>query len=174
LSDSGSWDLSAGPLADAANIPGAFAGPWVDYEIEILEDGVRFFAPGVEKVFQFTESGLRVEVQSEQLQSYQIPLVVAPQTRFTPGWIGEYQATEIPQGWSWGIKSMLKVEIHTSGDITTQNFRESQRFMTSPENPNQDYPQGHFLPIPLGLVTISAQGEFWVEINWFVNPPPDR
>jgi hypothetical protein len=174
LSDYRQWDLSAGPLADPANIPGAFAGPWVDYQIERLDGGVRFFAPGVEKLFQLTESGLRVEVQTEQTQGYQIPLAMAPQTRFTPGWVAQYQESEIPQGWVWGIRKGSKVEIRSSGNLNTQNFQESQPFLAYPENPNRDYGPGHFLPFPIDLVTIPPQSDFWVEITWLANPPPDR
>jgi hypothetical protein len=174
LSDYREWDLSAGPLADPANIPGAFAGPWSDYHIEDLDDGLRFLSQGAEKTFRFTENGLKVEIKTDEVHRYQIPLAVAPQTRFTPGWVEKFEETEIPQGWVWGIKAGPKVEIRSSGDLTNQNFLESKIQLENPENPNLDYPSGHFLPYPLAILYTPASSEFWVEIIPIEDLQPDQ
>ncbi|HBY06474.1 MAG TPA: hypothetical protein DEH22_01280, partial [Chloroflexi bacterium] len=68
--DHSEWDLSAGVRADPAVIPGALAGPWVDYQVEVLADGVRMWSAGVEKTFRLSDAGLRVEIHSDQAQEW--------------------------------------------------------------------------------------------------------
>ncbi|MBL7164812.1 MAG: hypothetical protein ISS57_19665 [Anaerolineales bacterium] len=165
LSDPSAWDFSRGPMADPNVIPGAFAGPWEPYEITQLTNGLHFTSPTVQKDFILTENGLRMEYQINAPIQVQIPLAVAPETRFTPGWSERYFGEDTPQGWAWGIESGPRVLVGTSGVITTQTFADDLPALSVPGDPNYDYPPGHFIPIPLGVVTIQAEKDFWVELN---------
>jgi len=165
LSDPREWNLAAGPLADPLNIPGAFAGPWGTHQVEKIEKGIRFRMPGIEKTFKLTETGLWVEIRNEQEQNYQIPLALAPETRFQPGWMDQYLETLIPQGVIWVIKDGIKIEVLTSGEISSYNFQDSQLLLGNPEDPNLGYPPGHFIPFPMAILNLSAQNHLWVKFN---------
>ena len=165
LSDPNEWDLTAGPLSDPAILPGAFAGPWVDYQVEILEDSIRFTTNGVEKIYQLTQAGFQVEIHSDQPQTYQIPLVVAPETRFTPGWIEQYQETVTPQGLTWGIKKGPKVEVLTEENISSQNFQISNIRLREGDDPNLGFSPGQFVPFPLSIIHIPSTNGLWLEIK---------
>jgi hypothetical protein len=165
LSDLRTWDLTAGSFADPSNIPGAFSVPWEIHQVEIMENGIRFSTQGVEKIFQLTINGLRVEIHGEGVQTYQIPLAVAPEMRFQPGWMGQYEETKIPQGFIWGIADGPKVEIRSSGEISSHKFQDSQLLLGKPEDPDFGYPPGHFIPFPMVILDLSAQSELWVEFS---------
>ena len=165
LSDPREWNLAAGPLADPLNISGAFAIPWKTHQVETLENGIRFLAPGIEKTFQLTETGLRGEIRSEPALNYQIPLAVAPETRFQPAWMDQYQETKIPQGLIWGIKDGTKIKILSSDEISNHKFQDTYFFLAKPEDPNLGYPPGHFIPFPMAILDLTAQPESWVEFR---------
>ena len=165
LNDPFSWDLSRGPQADPEVIPGAFAGPWEAYEISMIKDGLRFTSPTVQKDFTLLKDGLRVEYQSNIPLQVQVPLALAPQTRFSSGWGDRYFQEETTQGWVWGVKSESRVQVKTSGVLTTQTFIDDHPALLVPENPNYEYLPGHYIPIPLAIATIQAEGNFWVELK---------
>jgi len=164
LSDPFTWDYSRVPLSDPKVIPGAFAGPWELYEITYLPDGLRFSSPSVQKDYILSENGLHVEYQISKPIQVQVPLALAPETRFSSGWEERYYYEDSPQGWIWGIDSGPRVIVDTSGVLTTQTFIDDLPALSFPEDPNYDYPPGHFLPIPLGVATIQAEEDFWVEL----------
>ena len=165
LSDPYTWDLTRGSLADPDVIPGAFAGPWEPFNVTQLANGLRFTSPTVQKDFTLTENGLRVAYQINAPLQVQIPLAVAPETRFSPGWGERYFGEDTPQGWAWGIEAGPRVLVQTSGALTTQTFADDLPALSVPEDPNYNYPPGHFIPIPLGIVTIQAEDDFWVELS---------
>jgi hypothetical protein len=57
------------------------------------------------------------------------------------------------------------VLIRSSTPAVTWSFLDSRPFFAQTEDPNQDYPPGHYLVFPLALVEFPAQRDFYVEIN---------
>jgi hypothetical protein len=112
------------------------------------------------KSFRLTQSGLQVDYSTTQPLTVQIPLAIDPETRFYPGWSSRYQASLIPDGWSYGLENGLQVQILTSEKMVVRAFSDSLDMMGQPENPDIDYPAGHLLPFPLALVEIQSQGDF--------------
>jgi hypothetical protein len=177
------WDLSRGLAADPEVIPGAFAGPGGPYQVALDSDSLTFTSlDGFSKSYRLTPSGVRLEYHSSVPVQAQLPLALDPWVRFSPGWSDRYHGQAIPQGWSWelspatpvsGIQAApplagtrtLHVEIHSSAPLSTHSFLESQPYLSIPEDPNRDYPAGHFLPFPLALVDFSSPGDFSVEIE---------
>jgi hypothetical protein len=177
------WDLSRGLAADPEVIPGAFAGPGGPYQVALESDSLTFTSlDGLSKSYQLTPSGVQLEYHSSIPVQAQLPLALDPWVRFSPGWSDRYHGQAIPQGWSWelspatpvpGIQATptlagtrpLHVEIRSSAPLTTHSFLETQPYLAIPEDPNRDYPAGHFLPFPLAVVDFSSPGDFSVEIE---------
>ena len=50
------------------------------------------------KTFSLTDTGLEVKYQTQEPITTQIPLLVDPWTRFTPGWAEKYAQQNTPSG----------------------------------------------------------------------------
>jgi len=177
------WDLSRGLAADPEIIPGAFAGPGGPYQVSLDSGNLTFTShDGLIKTYRLTPTGLRLEFRSSIPVLAQLPLALDPWVRFSPDWFNRYQGQAIPQGWSWELSPAppasgvqpaspqintrsLHVEINSSAPLSTRSFLESQAYLSIPEDPNRDYPAGHYLPFPMAVVEFSSPGDFSVEIQ---------
>lgn len=160
LSDHSQWDLSKGEGADPAQIMGAFGDAddaFRPYQPEITENSIRFVsADGREKTYRLTETGLEA-VFSPFIES-QIPLALAPQTRFTPNWAEKYDLERLADGVRLGVAGgpMVRIQVSAGQVRAMDSFLEAIPFIASPENPNLELSRGFFLPFPLTVVHLSA------------------
>jgi hypothetical protein len=58
--------------------------------------------------------------------------------------------------------------LRTQVDFFEFAFNDSHEVMSLPEDPNYDYPRGHYLPFPMAMVEIQTSQDFSVDI--IVNP----
>ena len=65
---------------------------------------------------------------------------------------------------AWGIENSFGVSIRSSTAPLLYSFNDSADLMGSPENPNQDFPAGHFTPFPLAIADISVSSDVPIEI----------
>ncbi len=170
LSDPSLWNPARGPAGDPADIPGAFSDPsdlWAPYRVASAPGELVFTSPdgSRQKTFTLTPDGLRVDYRWPGPIQTQIPLAVAANERFLPGWAAAYTLGNAAEGLTWGLSSLPKVAIRTSAQVTLQTFKDSSAAMQRPEDPNLGYPPGHYLPYPLALVTLAAQDSLTVLLN---------
>jgi hypothetical protein len=170
LSNPSLWDLSAGEAADPGAYPGAFADaddPFKPYEPAIEGntvvltslDGTRV------KTFSLTETGLEVEYQTQEAVITQIPLLVDPGTRFTPGWAGKYVQEKTPGGVAWWLKNGPMVSIQAEGPIEMRAFNESLSLLANPEDPDFEYPAGHYVPFPLAVAEVEMGDGYFLRLE---------
>lgn len=171
VSDPAAWDTSAALLADPTVIPGAFYDGAGAYQAQIepgqlvLADPVR----GLTKRFSLLPNGVRIEYRSSAPLVVRLPLALDPWRRFEPGWGNLYQGESNEEGWLWGIFPVseegqgFQVLVTTSGRLQVSAFNDTHALMGQLENPNAEFPPGHYLPFPIALAEISASGEFWLE-----------
>jgi hypothetical protein len=171
-SDPASWSIELGPASDPNEIPGAFSDVedrWSPYTVTILPDGLAFESQDGtrRKTFKLTARGVHAayEGPEDRQISVQIPIGLAPNLRFTSGWATRYIAETTPQFIHWKTAMGPSVEIRATGELSTFPFNASLQGLGFPEDPNFDYPPGHYLPFPLNLVEIRGSGYFEVEIN---------
>lgn len=167
-SDPTTWDLSQGMLSDPAVIPGAFAGqPGEVYQTDIAAGSLAFTSVDNthRKIFRLIPGGLSVKYHSSSPHLVRIPLVLDPWERFAPGWSSRYLQKQMPGSWLFELAPTLRVEIKTAAPVQVYPFTESQRYFKEPEDPNRDYPTGHFQPFPLTLVEVSSPGDLYLEIQ---------
>jgi hypothetical protein len=158
LSDHSTWRLENGDLSDPAEIPGAFAGPWVPFAIEKVRNGLRFISPSFQKEFILGNHNLSVNYHTDNPHIILIPIGLSPDTRNYPDWSNRYKEALTERGWSWEIPGTIRVEVQSSEEFTTDTFKVTKDLINLPEDPNYEFPIGHFLPFPLALVTIHSQG----------------
>jgi hypothetical protein len=167
LSDPSEWHPENGEAADPSVIPGAFAddtGTWTDYTPTIQSDGIAFSNPENSRVktFRLTGNGIQVLYQAHGSVSTRIPLALDPQAFFFGP--TSYRAALAPHSWTWSLSGRSTVEFRTDATLSADGFTSAIPFLSSPEDPNLDYPKGNYLPFPLSLVTIQGDGAFSAEI----------
>jgi len=178
LSNSSQWDLSAGEAADPGAYPGAFADtvdPFKPYAPAIDGNTLVFTAQDgkLVKTFSLTDTGLQVEYQTQEPVTTQIPLLVNPDTRFTPGWAEEYTGQSTSDGVAWGLENgpmvNVKYEVdalrQAQGDLTLVSFNESLSLLGTPEDPDFEYPPGYIVPFPMAIAELKVDGSFTVQIT---------
>jgi len=55
--------------------------------------------------------------------------------------------------------------VHSSALITLHSFIDSLDLLSSPEDPNRDYPAGHFTPFPMVILELFSEGDFYTQID---------
>lgn len=173
LSDPTTWNFAAGLWSDPQSIPGAFGQPAVSdqlLELSWIENGLTIHGD-VDLTVQLLPDGIRVSVRNPQGSSAhtpyhnQIPLILAPQTRFAPDWRQKYASTS-GSGWlNWYIVGGPAVYIETNATIELFSFNDSPAPFTHPERPDLEYPPGHFYPFPLAVVELTSTSDFDLRIR---------
>ena len=146
-----SWQVASG----ITSYPGAFADN-KEYELAFTENSIVFKSSDGTRIksFRLNETGLDVEYQTQQPVTAQIPLLVDPDTRFTPGWAMKYVQQNTPGGIAWGLQDGQMVTIQFDGEITLMAFNQSLSLLSSPEDPDFAYPPGHYVPFPMAIVEV--------------------
>ena len=53
--------------------------------------------------------------------------------------------------------------------IKIQNFFDSINWMGDPENPNFEYPPGHFIPFPLSIVELEVKANIPLTVTFDIH-----
>jgi hypothetical protein len=169
MSDPSVWDLSLGELADLRQVMGAFADQeglsYTPYAPRSVEDGIAFVSPDNRrvKIFEFSENGLKVTYEGEPTVT-SIPLALDPWRRYAPGWASAYRA----DGIRWGLDGGPMVRIQAPVSVTLRWFGETLGVLSQAEDPDKEFPPGHFVPFPMAIVDIPPMMEtsvIWLEIT---------
>jgi hypothetical protein len=167
LSDPSEWHPERGEAADPSVIPGAFTDnndTWANYTPTISADGITFTSPDGNRVktYRLTENSIQVLYQAHNPVSTRIPLAVDPQAFYSGP--TNYWAALVPHSWTWGLSGGSSVEVRTNAILSAEGFTSAIPFLSLPEDPNLDYPEGNYLPFPLSVVTIQSDGTFSTDI----------
>jgi hypothetical protein len=188
LSPAGTWNLSGGAFAD----PGVFPGAFFDWDAaRQVPDGSQTYqarvSPGElqlttndggrQKTFRISESGLSVQVLGDAPTQVFLPLSLDPWQRYKPGWPACYNGETQGGVWRWSVvitssgacdinSPRFTIELQSSNSYQTHAFLESLPFIDQPEDPNFNYPAGHFLPFPLALAQFDASGRIILQLHW--------
>jgi len=95
-------------------------------------------------------------------RSLRLPLVVAPERRFTPGWWAGYNFAWDGNTLSWTSGAQaFALETNLPGRLLS--FREGEAMLSTAENPERELPVGMFLPLPMVVVEWqAAELEGWL------------
>jgi hypothetical protein len=167
LSDPSEWHPDLGEAADPTVISGAFNDGPDRWDVHASADNAALTFTSLDstrqKTYILSDNGITVSYQGFGPVSVSIPLTVDPQA-FYFGPV-KYQSSPTPGMWTWGLANGLQVEVHSDALLSAQNFTDSQSFLPGPENPDQAYPGGHYLPFPLSVVTVQVNTDFSVQIT---------
>ena len=160
------WVLTRGLRADSDVIPGAFADDDGPYSFNLGENRLSLVGNGIIKTYQLSPHGIVIQYQSNHPVSTRIPIALDPWVRFSPAWGDRYSSETTSEGWAWMLQDSLRVFIRTNAIAQPFSFTETRKYVSLTEDPNRDYPPGHYLPFPLSVVSIHSAGDFFVDIQW--------
>jgi hypothetical protein len=159
-SDSSSnWRLNLGPWAEAHAIPGAFSDspnlPIQRYSPEISSSSLKLVNPinGSKKIFELGKDGIQITLQNQTAEPLLLPLLIGVESRFSPQWAERDTNNLFPTGKTNGIT--FQTQGIDSQSLTS--FIDSVNQIRSPEDPDFDYPPGHYLPFPLTIIEFKPQ-----------------
>ncbi len=165
LGEPTTWDLKLGERADPSVIMGAFTDSDGPYLVNILENTLVLRSENTEKKFALTPTGLTFNYSSQAPKPLQIPIILDPWERFQPGWGDRYTLELMHHGARWSLAGGAVVEIMADTPVEANAFIDTRSRMGSPENPNYDYPQGHYLPFPLAIINVQAKPDLRITIT---------
>ncbi len=155
LSDRTEWQPNLGHAADPSQIPGAFfisESPWRMYTPALNDDGSVTFssADGQKKIYRLVEDGIQLDVSGAPL-SLSSGLALDPWRRFEPGWGNDYHAQIESDSLTWRLEGGPSVSIQVA-DESLFAFNDTLEYLGKLEDPNQDFPPGHYLPLPMAVI----------------------
>jgi len=170
LADPSTWQLGYGEGADPAGIPGAFsdsAPPWPIYEVSNNSNQLSFRSPDqqITKVYSLAKDGLQINYHTSDPITGQIPVVIDPWQRFSADWSHQYSYQTLDNGYRITLHDVLSVDITSDLPLEFASFTDSQEHLDGPEDPNFDYPQGHYLPFPMTAIAYTGQTDFSFKIK---------
>ncbi|MFC1879039.1 hypothetical protein ACFLZW_03915 [Chloroflexota bacterium] len=176
LSEPLTWDMQNGLSADPNVLPGAFHEPNTSaYQSTTGAEILSFTTPDGDKrkTFRLLAGGIRIDYQSSQAplaRPIQLPISLDPWSAFTLNWSDQYQSTPLDHGWLWQHVEDILVTVKSSTEPIIFTFSDTKAIFNRPENPNRDYPAGHYLVFPQALFSFPPQESFWLEI--IADSPP--
>ena len=167
LSDPSDWHLELGEAADPSVIPGAFSddtATWAVDQPTITTESITFTSPeGSVKIYRLMENGIEIIYRGSGSVNTRIPLAVDPQAfYFGPA---EYTGSLSPGGWTWGQVNGIQVEVRSEAALSAYSFTDSLPYLSQSEDPDRNYPPGHYLPFPLSVINLQGSGNFKVQIS---------
>jgi hypothetical protein len=171
LSDPSAWQLQLGEGADPNVIPGAFSDgddPWVPYTFTSSPGSIAFSNPDGSRIKTFTlkAGGIETSYQISDTVVMRIPLAVDPQSFYlAPSRYFSTAGNTGTNGFTWGSSMGVSVELISDAALSAQTFTDSLRDLSLVENPDFNYPAGHYLPFPLAVITLEGSHDFSVLIR---------
>jgi hypothetical protein len=157
LSDPSRWQLERGPAADPGQIAGAFVdadAPWGTYEVSALgpdslvltnSDGSR------RKSFRLLPDRVSVEYGLSAPLATRIALTLDPWRRFGSGWGDDFSSRLRSDRVSWRLSGGPSLSIESEGRTGFAAFNDTLEYLSGPEDPDQGFPPGHYLPFPMAV-----------------------
>jgi hypothetical protein len=157
LSDRSLWHIEHGPAADPGQIPGAFVdadAPWAPYEVTALgPDSLTLTGARGERVksFRLLSDAVSAEYQLTGPIGARVALTLDPWMRFRQGWGSGYYARLSDDTLTWSVRGGPAVSLQAPGRTGFAAFDDSIDWLHGPEDPNQEFPPGHYLPFPMAV-----------------------
>ena len=170
LSDPTTWQLNLGEGADSAGLHGAFMDnppPWEPYEVIVSTNQIQFTSSRVEtkKTFVLSKEGISVIIKHPGNIQTQVPIAVDPWIRFTADWYAAYSYQANRSGYSFFLGKEKLFDVQTASSINIHSFLDTSALFSRPEDPNFEYPEGHYLPYPMAVVELESDGELSFDIH---------
>lgn len=169
LGDPATINPEEGVFADGRLVPGALAkrNQRTEYfsltydrdQIELVSENMQ-----IRKSIMIKDRSVQIMWKSDDPINFEIPLILDPWLMNTTNWSSQYYKQSYNGRWIWGLKNMLEITIKTPSDHEFDTFLDSKKLLNQPEDPNFEYPKGHYLPFPTAVLNLSPSKTGAVEL----------
>jgi hypothetical protein len=164
LGDPTSWKIESGPHSDPEAVSSAFT-PRLDQRVfsSLPAPGeIGFTHPDSSSRVQYKlgpDSSIRIHFQSPSSEVVQIPILPTDAVYSSPAWITAYSIENTPDSIKINDKQMVTFLVNNGEFAPPESFINSLPFIRKPEDANQVFSQGHFLPFPITLLQVEIQSD---------------
>ena len=158
------WKLDDGLGADPLYSPGAFFGEKDKlrrFTVDEKPDGLVFTMQGSQKTYRLQEDSLSLQFNLDEPETISLTLLNNPQ--FSEGYSIQSNVKLVisgPEYCEFVVKpdhpDSVKVSLKDCIALTSFGYTDSLQYLDLPEDPNQIYPDGHFLPFPISILEIQS------------------
>lgn len=171
-SDPKAWRFETGAetlLSDPTVIPGAFLQP-EPCQTKTTSSTIDFSCRKVSLQYHLTSAGLAVSIRSGDsapIPEMQLPIAVDPWLRFAPGWGSRFTHVQRGESLIAGYPPAHLMRLRANQPFQVDSFDATLSQMGTREDPNTEFPPGHYLPFPFLLVhfSISDSLEIFIELE---------
>ncbi len=159
-----SWRLNGvqeGLLSDPQVILGAFSQAGA-CQSQAENGQINFTCDGTWLSYALTWRGLAIHASSSTASppsAWQLPLAFDPWQRFAPGWGSRFTHSQTANVLHLSYSTGSILRLSASQSFTVEAFDDSRQMMGAPENPNAEFPGGHYLPFPMLVVKFVPLGD---------------
>jgi hypothetical protein len=170
LSDRSLWQIEHGTAADPEQIPGAFVdwdAPWSLYEVTSFgPDSLTLTSSNGSraKSFRLLDNGVSGQYSLMQPVRARFALTLDPWLRFNRNWGMAYYSRRGGDNLTWSARDGLSLTIQAPGATGFAAFNDTLESLYGPEDPNQEFPLGHFLPFPMAVADYRLEDGAIVQI----------
>lgn len=170
LSDPSTWISQEGRLFDPSIIPAAFAKAAAKMQAQISPENIVFTSPEGSLRFDYHLLSDGISLSMTGLPpggeySLSIPILFDPWMRFAPGWTKLFSQSLTGEEWNLQAEGQTVLTVRADAELSSASFLDSLQFAGFQEDPNHDYPEGHYLPFPTFLLTAVPGDSLQVEIR---------
>jgi hypothetical protein len=170
------WQLTAGQeglLSDPSVIPGGFSLPG-QCSPQVAAGQITFACESASLQYQLTSQGLAIngmQSVSAPQSAWQIVLAFDSWQRFSPGWGSRFTRVQTENSLHLSYASGSALHLVASQTFQVDAFDATRLSMGAPENPNIDFPAGHYLPFPTLVVKFGQVENLHLRLELESLPP---
>jgi hypothetical protein len=117
---------------------------------------------GQSKTYRIVEGGVQFEVDVLPL-ALRSGLALDSWRRIESGWGNVYRAQITPDSLVWHLVRGPSVSIRVSGGSLFA-FIDTAKYLGGVEDPNQDFPPGHYLPFPMAVAELQLADDIPLQL----------
>ena len=152
--------MERGAQADPAVIQGGFSQPLPTDQVEVESGEIRFYwKSGDIRMLSYRLMPEAIQIEYHLSEGappakYILPIALDPWLRFNPEFPRNYLNAVEGDIWRFWTDDGFGVAVRTSASMKSMVFTDSLEYVSVPEDPNRDYPGGHFLPFPMAILEV--------------------
>lgn len=154
LGDSSAWKLTTGAFSDPGSLPGAFsiAQDSRVYSSQITANRLIFNLPASPdaKAFELGDDGsLLFTWAGESTQNLNLPVIPPRAATLSPAWAQSASLQQEPDSLRLNSGPQVTFTLNQAEIVSIDSFLDTLKYIQQPEDANQVFDEGHFLPYPL-------------------------
>ena len=174
LADPTTWNFVDGIRADPSHIAGGLVTEnihAIPFYPSYSDEGLILSTSNVATriAFQVLPDGLSISKSSPDSLTHLFSFVLDPWLFYSNLPNNNYHTSPVVFkdgifSWDWQLPRKVTVFIHTNGILSIDSFLDSKELLVFPEDPNREYPMGHYLPFPITRASIYSPKDLQISI----------